>query len=216
LLLRHSASSASAAAARGARRRVTPRRAARRTRRVGLRRTAASAHAHARFFWLLLSLCRHCVRTRVMVLSLRSRCARTRAHVSSLRNAALASPHPRSLAPRSRLLPARRPRTRARRFLDPRRRRPRVFVARFDRSLQTRVVTRPAGKTAHERGDTSNGTSPRGPSTEAGRSFGRTAPTIPGQSFGNDRRPSTYSRRTDDGFPCPRASSRFCGARHRD
>ena len=42
------ASSASAAAARGAWRRVTPRRAARRTRRVGLRRTAASAHAHAR------------------------------------------------------------------------------------------------------------------------------------------------------------------------
>jgi hypothetical protein len=62
---------------------------------------------------------------------------------------------------RSRLLPARRHRTRARRFLGPRRRRPRVFVARFDRSLRTRVLTRPAGKTAHERGDTSNGTSPR-------------------------------------------------------
>ena len=66
-----------------------------------------------------------------------------------------------------------------------------------------------------QRGDTSNGTSPRGSSTEAGRSFGRTAPTTPGRSFGNDRRPSTYSRRTDGGFPCPRASSRFCGARHR-
>jgi len=62
---------------------------------------------------------------------------------------------------RSRLLPARRHRTRARRFLGPRRRRPRVFVACFDRSLRTRVLTRPAGKTAHERGDTSNGTSPR-------------------------------------------------------
>ena len=62
---------------------------------------------------------------------------------------------------RSCLLPARRPRTRARRFLGPRRRRPRVFVARFGRSLRTRVLTRPAGKTAHERGDTSNGTSPR-------------------------------------------------------
>ena len=34
-----------------------------------------------------------------------SRCAHTRARVSSLRNAALAPPHPRSLAPRSRLLP---------------------------------------------------------------------------------------------------------------
>ena len=98
----------------------------------------------ARAIVFLLSLCRHCVRTRVMVLSLRSRCARTRARVSSLHNAALAAQHPRSLAPRSRLLPARRPRTHARRLLDPRRRRPRVFVARFGRSLQTRVVTRPA------------------------------------------------------------------------
>ena len=44
-------------------------------------------------------------RSRVIMLSLRSRCAHTRARVSSLRNAALASPHPRSLAPRSRLLP---------------------------------------------------------------------------------------------------------------
>ena len=88
-----------------------------------------------------------------MVLSVRLRCARTRARVSSLHDAALASPHPHSLAPRSRLLPARRPRTRARRFLGPRRRRPRVFVAHFDRSLlQTRVVTRPPGKTGHERG----------------------------------------------------------------
>ena len=43
--------------------------------------------------------------SRVMMLSLRSRCAHTRARVSSLRNATLASPHPRSLAPRSRLLP---------------------------------------------------------------------------------------------------------------
>ena len=33
----------------------------------------------------------------------------------------------------------------------------RSSVARFDRSLQTRVSTRPAGKTAHECGDTSNG-----------------------------------------------------------
>ena len=31
-------------------------------------------------------------------------------------------------------------------------------VARFGRSLQIRVLTRPAGKTAHEYGDTSNGT----------------------------------------------------------
>ena len=62
---------------------------------------------------------------------------------------------------RSRLLPARLHRIRARRFLGPRRRRPRAFVARLDRSLRTRVLTRPAGKTAHERGDTSNGTSPR-------------------------------------------------------
>ena len=68
--------------------------------------------------------------------------------------------------------------------LDPRRRRPRVFVARFDRSLQTCVVTCSAREKGHERGDTSNGTSPRVHSTEAGRSFGRTAPTSPGQSFG--------------------------------
>ena len=53
LLLRLSASSASAATSRGARRRVAPRRAARRTRRVGLRRTAASACVFARQFWLL-------------------------------------------------------------------------------------------------------------------------------------------------------------------
>ena len=59
------------------------------------------------------------------------------------------------------LPPARLHRTRARRFLGPRRRRPRASVARLDRSLRTRVLTRPAGKTAHERGDTSNGTSPR-------------------------------------------------------
>ena len=50
------------------------------------------------------------------------------------------------------MLPTRRPHTRARRFHGPRRRRPRVFVARFDRSLQTRVVTRPAGKTAPSAG----------------------------------------------------------------
>ena len=48
LLLRWSASSASAATSRGARRRVALRRAARRTRRVGLRRTAASTCAFAR------------------------------------------------------------------------------------------------------------------------------------------------------------------------
>ena len=71
----------------------------------------------------------------------------------------------------------------------------------------------PPGKKGHEheRGipDTSNGTSPRRRvhSTEAGRSFGRTAPTCPGPPFGVDRRSSTYSRRTDGGFPCPRASS---------
>ena len=52
-----------------------------------------------------LSLSRALSRSRVIMLSLRSRCAHTRARVSSLRNAALASPHPRSLAPRSRLLP---------------------------------------------------------------------------------------------------------------
>ena len=51
--IRHSASSASAAAARGARCRGTPRRAAQRRRRVGLRHTAASAYAHARCFWFL-------------------------------------------------------------------------------------------------------------------------------------------------------------------
>ena len=33
----------------------------------------------------------------------------------------------------------------------------RSSVVRFDRSLQTRVSTRPAGKTAHECGDASNG-----------------------------------------------------------
>ena len=103
-----------------------------------------------------------------MVLSLRSRCARTRAHVSSLRNAALASLHPRSLAPRSRLLPAHRPRTCARRFLDPRRRRPRIFVARFDRSLLLRVLyTHHLGvKGARVRG-TSNESTPRVQSTKA-------------------------------------------------
>ena len=61
LLLRRSASSASKATARGARRRVAPRRAARQTRRVGLRRTAA------------LALRSRCARA---ALALRSRCAR--------------------------------------------------------------------------------------------------------------------------------------------
>ena len=104
---------------------------------------------------------------------------------------------------RSRLLPARRHRTRARRFLGPRRRRPRVFVARFDRSLRTRVLTRPAGKTAHERGDTSNGDlASSDPSTEDGRSFGP-APTIPGTPFGVDRRPIANQQRTDGGQPRP-------------
>ena len=53
LLLRWSASSASAATSRGTRRGVAPRRAARRTRRVGLRRSAASACVFARQSWLL-------------------------------------------------------------------------------------------------------------------------------------------------------------------
>ena len=51
-----------------------------------------------------LSLSLALSRSRVIMLSLRSRCTHTRARVSSPHNAALASPHPRSLEPRSRFL----------------------------------------------------------------------------------------------------------------
>jgi hypothetical protein len=108
---------------------------------------------------------------------------------------------------RSRLLPARRHRTRARRFLGPRRRRPRVFVARFDRSLRTRVLTRPAGKTAHERGDTSNGTSPRRNLLQKSEDPSgpplRDRDTLRGYRGTTSRR---STRRTGDGCPsgCPR------------
>ena len=108
---------------------------------------------------------------------------------------------------RSRLLPARRHRTRARRFLGPRRRRPRVFVARLDRSLRTRVLTRPAGKTAHERGDTSNGTSPRRNLLQKSEDPSgpplRDRDTLRGYRGTTSRR---STRRTGDGCPsgCPR------------
>ena len=77
--------------------------------------------------------------------------------------------------------------------------------ARLRRALRsissTRFVRRPArGKGARAWG-IRNGSKPRVQSTEAGRPFGRTAPTTPGPPFGVDRRSSTYSRGTDDGFP---------------
>ena len=81
-------------------------------------------------------------------------------------------------------------------------------------SLQLVLYTRPARDKGTRARGTSNGSTPRIRSTEVGRPFGRTAPTCPGPPFGVDRRSSTYSRRTDDGFPRPRARSRFCGGRH--